>query len=351
MQEIWHIDFYPKLAASPLSRGNEKDSAYSTYQLILFPVRRNRSRTDLSISERISRLESQLSSSWNGILEFLPPDGYIGILDSVPAFTTYNQIPGELANRCENIRLRYGMPALETLHKLAIACLISHFETRTHGSPLPPLVLDLFRQEHERILNEMNSNAPGFYSLANDLFLKDLGIARTLLTPVGINSVQLVRGVPRSILWRGGWRQFASALVLFLKIPGGYGPFFEIHMDIRRRAEFTPEKRSSCFRTVAELLRVNERVRGLLAGSWLHDPALENINPSLGHLRREALKSGGKLFYYADEGETSGALQFSPSRWRLFDKGLYRPKTYFVVWPRKCLLRWAGAHGRSCHYG
>lgn len=301
--------------------------------------------------EYILKLETEIHFSWPEIMDTLSPARYIDLLDSVPNFTAYHKIPDPLAILCQKLQLEHGMQAIETIHKLVLAHLISQFKSRLSGKQIPSRVINLYRHEHERILSEMSSNPAGFYSLANDLFLKDLGLARTLLIPVGIDFIQLVRGVPRSVIWRAGFRQSFSSLCFFLGRLKGFGPFFEIHMDVRNRAKFTPEARESCFRTVAEMLTANKDVKGLLAGSWLHDPALEAISPRLGYLRREAVKNGGKAFYYADEDGNSGALMCSASRRRLFAQGLYQPKNYFVVWPREGLMKWATMPKRLCTDG
>jgi hypothetical protein len=274
-------------------------------------------------------------------MEILTAAKYMGLLDSVPAYSQYQRIPIELSNDCLQVEHEYGKEVLEDLHKHVLIDLISQFEHRIRARQLTPAVINLYRCEHRRILDEMSSNSPGFYSLGNDLFLKDLALARAFLIPVGVDFVQLARGIPRSVVWKAGAGQFISCLRFFLGKLRGFGPFLEIHMDTRRRGQFTEDARASCYRNVAGLLMINKHVKGLLAGGWLHDPALETISPRLGFLRRLAVQNGGKVFYFSDENAHSGALRYSSLRRKLFAQGTYTPKSYFVIWPRDSLIKWA----------
>jgi hypothetical protein len=295
----------------------------------------------MKVQEQIIRLEKEIHDAGKSVAETLSPDKYIQLLDALPPDAKYNRIPDGVAADCRRILQDHGVQTLEPLHKVVLARLVCQFETRANGKKFPPLVIELFRREHARILAELSTNAPGFYSLSNDLFLKDLGLARTLLIPAGVEFVQLAAGVPRSVTWKGGFRQFASAIPFFIGRLRGFGPFFEIHMDPRRRKELSPETRSYCYHIVAELLKIHNNVKGLLGGSWFYDPALETITPRLSYLSRVPVQHGAMIFYSADEDESSGALTYSTSRRRLFEQGRYRPRTYLLVWPRADLLRWA----------
>jgi hypothetical protein len=298
----------------------------------------------VEISERIQRLTTEILFNWKSAMGILSPNKYVSLLDSVPPFAKYNQIPNDLDKHCRDVEIEHGGHALATLHKLVLARLISQFEVRVAGKNLSPGILALYRQEHDRVIGEMNSNPTEFYSLANDVFLKDLGLARTLLIPAGVEFVQLAPGVPRSVIFNAGFRQFFSSLYFFFGHLGGFGPFYEIHMDPRRRKEFSPDTRAFCYRIVADLLTANRNVKGLLGSSWFYDPALAQITPHLSYLCRVPTEHGAKVYYSGDEGKTSGALLYSRSRRLLFEQGKYKPKTYFLIWPREDLLRWAAEY-------
>ena len=301
------------------------------------------------VHELMHRLETEIRSRWGPVMDTFPPARYIQLLDAGPDCSKYNRIPEDLAAGCRGVQHAHGMEALETLHKLVLACLVSQFALRTRGRAFPPGVVSLYRREQDRLLREMSSNPPGFYSLANDLFLKDLGLARTLLIPAGVEFVQLARGVPRSVLWKAGIRQFVSCLFMFFGRLRGFGPVFEIHMDPRRRGELSPDARAFSYRIVADLLAIHKDVKGLLGGSWFYDPALETITPRLCYLRLVPVQNGALVAYWQDEDGDSGALRYSHSRQRLFAQGLYRPKTYLLIWPRADLMHWAATGRRAEH--
>ena len=53
-------------------------------------------------------------------------------------------------------------------------------------------------------------------------------------------------------------------------------------------------------------------------------------------------KNGGRLFYYgSSEAMIKDALFKSPTRRRLYEEGLYVPRSFIRIWPRNELIEWA----------
>jgi hypothetical protein len=293
----------------------------------------------------LTRLEDQLTDADSLFKSRFPVARHIAALDRHATGQKYNFAPRQVMSTCSEIAAQFDLSVLETYQKLVMATLISDFDRRIGRKRLPGIVIDLYRQEFARILREFDTNSPGFYQLDNDLFWKDLGLCRTILIPGGVEFVHESSGVPRSILWKAGAGQSLRAFGLFCVELRGFKPFYEIHMDPRRRSTFSPETRVFCYRLVAELLALNPEVKGMFGGSWFYDPALEEISPRLTYLRRVPVQYGAQTFFYRAEDSTSGALLQSETRRGLYAIGHYQPRSHILVWPREHLIRWAAALG------
>jgi len=187
----------------------------------------------------------------------------------------------------------------------------------------------------------LETGADSYFSLSNDLYLKDLAIAGERLAPAGVEMLQTFAGVPRSLLWRGGARQ-AAAFALFLARLKGFTPLFEMHGDTRRMSEFTPDGWRRFYLRASELLRMRPEVRGLVGATWWHDPAVGRVSKHMAFLNELPMRHGARTFrYQADEDAKALALLRSPERRRAYECGEYVPTTYHLIWPREDILRWS----------
>ena len=105
---------------------------------------------------------------------------------------------------------------------------------------------------------------------------------------------------------------------------------------------FNPQERDKCYLRIAELLKLNPRVKGYVQCSWYSDPVLENVSPRLVYYRQRPEQNGAKVFRFGtSESDIRNATSKSPTRRELFKEGKYIPTSYLVVWPRKELIEWA----------
>src|SRR5690606_4472548 len=196
-----------------------------------------------------------------------------------------------------------------------------------------------------RIAAELPASHPNSYRLDREMFAMDLGYCRLRLLPCGSEHVDTWSGVPRRVLFKGGVQQLVKATEFFpafLQLFGRMQPYFNMHWDRRRIKEFTPEDYDRCYLRIADLLRVNPQIRGVVSPSWWYDPAAIKISPELGFLRRVPEENGARFFHIGSNSKiVSLALGLSKERKKLYADGAYVPTQYLMVWPRKELLTWA----------
>ena len=179
-----------------------------------------------------------------------------------------------------------------------------------------------------------------YFSIDNDLLIKDLAVCLGQIFPAGARLIDLHSGLPRQLLlWQGV--NLPSAL-RFLHIAGGFRPWFETHVDSRDLSQFNESGLRQMYLRVAALLEANPQVRGVFGGSWFYDPVLETISPHLAYLQQLPRQHGARLLRTLTTAEMGrSALARSRRRREAYDRGLYRPQWYFLVWPRAALLWWA----------
>lgn len=181
-----------------------------------------------------------------------------------------------------------------------------------------------------------------FFSVDNDLLIKDLALCLGQIFPAGARLIDLHSGVPRKLLlWQGAG--LPSAL-RFLYMAGGFRPWFETHVDPRDLSQFNESGLRQMYLRVAALLEVNPQIRGVFGASWFYDPGLQTISPHLAYLQQMPRQHGARLLRTAaTPGMTRSALAKSRRRREAYELGLYRPQCYFLIWPRSALLQWANS--------
>ena len=223
--------------------------------------------------------------------------------------------------------------------------LLCSLEARMLEEDLPQEIRARVRNEACRIEAALDSEPDAFYSLDNDAFLKDLSILLLTLLPCGAELVQIRAGIPRSVVLRGGLRQFLRGLWFFGVRTHGFRPFLSLHMDVRFTEDFNPDGWHRTYLCIAELLRSRPELKGVFGTAWFYDPEIERISPHLSYLRVQREMAGARTFIYGpSESARRNALARSRTRRRLYEEGRYEPKSCYIVWPRRDLLRWAEAN-------
>jgi hypothetical protein len=267
---------------------------------------------------------------------------YIRSIELREPYQNYNQLNQNVSRLFRNIELLYGNQASTLYHKLGLVTFIDKFVKDKNKLNLPYNVINLYERWFKRTLEDFSQQANSFYNHNNDLFLKDLGVCSQRLIPVGGSWVVEISGIGRRFLFTGGLRQFIDGTNFALLKMRGFKPFYQIHTDIRYTKYFNEENRRNCYLTIAELLKLNRKIKGMFAGSWLYDPQLEEVSPRLAYLRRKPLQNGAKTYRLGtNEADITLATAKSPTRRRLFREGKYIPTAYLIIWPRRELLQWS----------
>jgi hypothetical protein len=212
---------------------------------------------------------------------------------------------------------------------------------------LPPIIKRLYEEWFERVLMNFAALPDDYYRSKNDIFLDDLGVCCLKIIPIGGAWKVEIQPGPPIRHFKKNFFQLIDYLIFSFIIVGGFKPFFTIHTLKRYHARFNAEERYKCYLRIAELLKVNPRVRGIYVRGWLYDPRLGEVSPELEYLRRVPHENGAKSFRFKSPPHVINyALMWSPTRRKLYEEGKYMPTEYALIWPRKKLLDWADKQDR-----
>lgn len=204
---------------------------------------------------------------------------------------------------------------------------------------LPPAVRARYRDECQRIQQCLETAPQDYFSLRCDTFTKDLAVLDFRLIPLGAEYAAPGAGISRRLFFAGGLAQglrFAGNVLFRYRSLSGY---LELHAHPGRLQEFNEPGWRETLALLAALVRANPGIHGVASSSWFLDPRLAQISPRLTYLRRQSLDTGADLYYSTqDRDGSSGALETSPTRRRLFAQGDYTPRIYTRVWSRQQLL-------------
>lgn len=150
-------------------------------------------------------------------------------------------------------------------------------------------------------------------------------------------------GLPRSMLWRVRPRDLPR-LLRGIGLLGGFRPAFVPHLAWRRPDDrlLEHEHRRSLL-LMAEALRLQPDIRGVVAEAWYYSPATARVSPHLAWASRLVEESGGVLVVSGAASERSGVFARSRTRRRLAAEGRYRPTLGLGIWPRDRLIEWASS--------
>jgi len=282
------------------------------------------------------------------IVQLLPSDrrslaqewigGLIDRLDTAMVGRAYFAVPADL-------RVEWAERAgaeIRLWNALLLATLAARLPERARARPIPPSVLEGFVVQLGRILGELAAAPAGHLDLADDIFLKDLGLCRLHMFACAAQIVEQGAGVQRQLVLTGGVSQALRMLGLALELGGRFRPFFEIHTHTPMLGDFNPAGWDRCYHMVADLLETHPECQGLVGGSWFYDPAVEAISPRLAYLRRTPIDGGAVMLRgKPTQADIDNATATSAARRTLFEAGRYLPTKYLMVWPRAKLIAWA----------
>lgn len=235
---------------------------------------------------------------------------------------------GAAAHPVERTRLRRAAVARLALEYFAVK------------SRLPDSILALYPDLFAQMARFLCEKAIDGYD--DDYFFKDARYALGLTVPAGAAQVDLQSRIGPKIICRELARTWSPSVALRYGAASAWGQWYNLHLDLRRAKEFTPAGWTACYARIAEMLKLNPRMRGVAGVSWFYDPALRAISPHLAYLRETPVRNGAFLVRIGTlPHDIENATVRSPLRKRLYEEGRYQPTCFVLAWPRRELLAWA----------
>ncbi len=289
------------------------------------------------------RATARASVAFQGQLADIPHalvDACLDALDAQSQTAPYYELAEPAKAWFAGMAARYGPQRAEEFARAVLRRAIEGRRYMRRLVRLPASVRYLAMEQHERIIRNLTDKPYGFYEPSKDMFLKDLGLARLTLVPAGAQLVDLTRGPSKRLMLSADSSQVLRFLRLYLRLPLGLAPLFEIHTHDEMLGDFNEPGWERCYARIAELLSVNPRVKGIYGSSWFYDPAIATISPRLKYLHSTPAANGAYFFHIGPD-ESGNAIATSRTRRELYRTGQYVPQKYLMVWHRKDILRWA----------
>ena len=246
----------------------------------------------------------------------------------------YGHIPARVRAAVADVQAEFGAAVSDYLW-LLLASVVAGFEPRFAASGLGERFRPEFARNFTRILTAA-ARGGRQARLDDDLFIKDLCIARLTLVPCVSHLMYRHSGIPRKALLRAqgvGTKLRLAGAVAGL---GGFAPLIENHVHRAMLEEFHAEGRERCFALLCALFEAWPDSRGLMGTSWYYDPAVAPISPQLAYLHGVPASRGAHFFDMGEsEAARADATIRSAQRRRLYEAGEYRPRAYMMVWSKR----------------
>lgn len=275
-----------------------------------------------------------------GLSGFMRDYAVVGSLDH------YRHVPETAQAMVRQLVATQGDEAARAFLRAALGQGIAELIDSGRLEALPPRIVH-HHSKHLRRITAAIADDADWFSLDNDLFLKDCGLVSLRLYAGAAQLLDPRCGIPRSLAAKAGLGALPGNLLKFARL-GGFKPYIQIHTHLSNLDDFNEEGWNECYRCCADLYQVMPGVLGMFGSSWFYDPALAQISPRLDYLRDIPVKGGAELFFYEKGGSALGnALATSSSRRQLYEEGKYMPTSYLLAWGRQAQSEWAACNPRA----
>lgn len=292
------------------------------------------------VKELLRQLNKELEDLAPDVLSEFPLETYRELLVKRNKFTGYRDPGIEVRNLCKAIKERGGNELLCRYHRNLLIYLIAVNGDDAQRTHFPELIQVQYREEFKRIVSELETNPSEWYSWDEDLFCKDLAICCFRMFPAGCLKTEMHAGIPRIMFMKVKPSEMIRFTALMMRL-GGFNPYFEIHLDVRYKADLNPEGWDYALRLVGQMLDLFPEVKGITGASWFFDPQMRTISPRLSYLRQHIEEAGGKFFFAGrNDHVIELATSASATRRNLYENGTYLPASYMTIWPREKVLEW-----------
>jgi hypothetical protein len=300
--------------------------------------------TNEQVEQQKIQLQEELASIGEDITGRFPLSAYLNTLKSNTGLRKFLHLKRvrKLKRSYEQIASQYGTHALSLYFKLVLCCFISDSLERLKHKNLPDEIMHLYHEWFEWVLEDFSKQPDDYYSHRCESFALDVKVCSLRNIPVGGARIAEIRSVGLRPFYSGGVKQFFSYLYFIIFKARGFSPYISEHIAARNLRHFNEHEMKLSYQRIAELMKLNPRIKGFYCRSWFLDPKLEDISPNLGYLRKVPLQNGAKLFVAGSaKKDFRHALAVSAKRRRLYEQGKYLPTGYAYVWPRKDFLLFA----------
>ncbi len=221
------------------------------------------------------------------------------------------------------------------LNKWLLLSAIERFDPEAAPISLPASIRARYLHELKRMLRQTREMPDALFDFERDEFRKDMALLTHRLVPAGAVVMEPGTSIPRSFVMREGViRSLAKWWFVLCKARGLHGYLFS-HVHKLSLDEFTAAGWALTYARLADLLDANPTMRGWVGASWLVDPVIADVSPHHAHFYRYAIEAGGAAWFLNEDRDgSSGALERSATRQRLFEQGAYVPRVYYRVVPR-----------------
>lgn len=230
----------------------------------------------------------------------------------------------------------------KAFRRILMARLAMDLPDLVRGMNLPASIIDLYPGAMARLLNHLKNNDKNPYDLSDDFFLKDLSFVSGGTVPCGAQVVDLASYFLFKSVIRALTRSGNINSVISLYKSGGSGPWFRIHTESRYLDEFNKEGWESCYKKIAEMLKSEKDILGMIGTSWFYDPQILKISPRLSYLQAQPVENGAFMIRHGTTRlDIERTTMKSNTRRKLYEEGKYIPASFTLFWPRQSLLNWA----------
>lgn len=226
-------------------------------------------------------------------------------------------------------------------HLLSVAA--AHGEALVERQPVSDVVKRLLREELDHMAH-LDGRALATADVAGYPFVAMCRFATMRRWPAGQLHWE-VSGIPRSTMLRASPRGVLRLAWHVATRFRGRAPVFFNHLAWRRRTLVLSEaEQLRSYHRIAESMRLQPTIRGMVAGAWFHSPDTYRVSPHLAWMNRAFLENGGIVEICGPAAHDSGVFAGGAERRRAFDAGTFTPTLGLALWPRAALLGWADAH-------
>jgi hypothetical protein len=153
-------------------------------------------------------------------------------------------------------------------------------------------------------------------------------------------------GIPRSYFVEARFPANLRMAAFAMLRMGGIKPCFFMHLapSPRNRGLSVPKEVLRTYHRMVRSMKLQPKMRGLIAHAWFHDPAAVRDNPHLEVLSRPYLENGGLITLLGTAPASSGVLQGNAQRGADYLAGKVQYRFGFAIWPRSAAIDWADKH-------